>query len=165
MEKSRLDINLEDGLKAAAEGTQSGNYLGDAKVVDQLVRDFMSAVFSARAQWHETGDGEAAERRIAEVCASYGQVILGKSDAYVAQPWNSEHRLGTFLRATVPDIAEFGGDAGAAYFNFLALQALAAAIALEEGEQTEDQVKAGINEVVHDAVDVLLGRKGGGVPG
>lgn len=163
MEKSRLDVNMQDGLKAVADNASGGNYLGDAKVVDQLVRDFFSSVFSTRAQWHETGDGDAAEKRIADLCSSYAKVFLGDSDAYVAQPWNSEHRLGVFLRATVPDVGEYATP-GEAYFNFLAVQALNAAIALEEGAMDEESVQAGMTEVVNDAVDVLLGRKGGGVP-
>ncbi|MEN6544467.1 MAG: hypothetical protein ABFE07_00325 [Armatimonadia bacterium] len=165
MDKQRLDVNMQDGLRAAAEGTQSGNYLGDAKVVDQLVRDFMSVVFSERAKFHETGEGDGASARINQLCSSYGKVFMGESDAYVAQPWNSIHRLGNFLRA-MPDVAFLMKDSEIdapceAYFHFLAVQALSAAIALEQGEQTEEQVKAGLTEVVHDAVDVLLGRKAG----
>lgn len=159
MEKSRLDINLEDGLKAAAEGASSGNYLGDPKVVDQLVRDFMSVVFSERAKWHEGGDGKAAEARINEVCASYGKVFMGQSPAYVAMPWNSEHRLGAYLRAVVPDAGDYDNP-GEAYFQFLAVQALNAAIAVEEGV-SEEQIKSELTDVVNDAVDVLLGRKAG----
>ena len=163
MEKSRLDINLEDGLKAAADSVNGGNYLGDAKLVDQLVRDFMSSVFSARAQWHETGSAKEAQDRIAQLCRSYGAVFMGDSPAYVAQPWNSEHRLGAFLRSLIDDVDDFANP-GEAYFNFLALQALGAAMTLETGEQPEEQVQAGLSEVVADAVDVLLGRRGGGNP-
>lgn len=161
MEKSRLDINLQDGLKAAAEGVSGGNYLGDASVVEQLVRDFMSVVFSERAKWHGSGDGDAANGRIADICRSYGAVFMGESSAYVAQPWNSVHRLGTYLRAVVPDVGDFSSP-GEAYFNFLAVQALNASIAIESGEVHEGQVKAELGEVVSDAVDVLLGRKIGG---
>lgn len=160
MEKSRLDINLEDGLKAAAEGAAAGNYLGDAAVVERLVRDFFSVVFSERAKFHETGNGEAAESRIAELCKSYSRVFMGESDAYVAMPWNSPHRLGNFLLATLPDARSYATP-GEAYFNFLAVQALNAAIALEEGHMPEDEVKAGMTEVIDDAIDVLLGRKAG----
>lgn len=151
---------MQDGLKAAADGAADGNYLGDASVVEQLVRDFFSVVFSERAKFHESGNAEAAQNRIAEICKSYATVFMGESDAYAAQPWNSPHRLGTFLRATLPDVARYASP-GIAYFNFLAVQALNAAIALEEGHMTEDEVKAGMTEVLDDAVDVLLGRKAG----
>lgn len=149
---------MQDGLQAVADGVSGGNYLGDAKVVEQLVRDFMSVVFSERGKFHETEDGEAAEKRIAEISRSYGAVVMGESPAYVAQPWNSEHRLGAYLRAVVADVDDFES-AGEAYFHFIAVQALNAAIALESGEMTEPQVQAGLSEVVNDAVDVLLGRK------
>lgn len=159
MEKSRLDVNMEDGLKAAAAGAMSGNYLGDARLVEQLVRDFMSTVLSERSKWHETGDGKAAETRINELCASYGTVFLGKSDAYVAQPWNSLYRLGAYLRAVTPDVDDYDNPVEA-YFQFLAVQALNGAIELEEGGN-EEYVKSQLAEVVEDAVDILLGRKAG----
>ena len=72
-------------------------------------------------------------------------------------------RLGAFIRATVEDTGDFASP-GEAYFNFLALQGLEAAIALEGGSMPEEQVQGQLTEVVQDAVDVLLGRKGGGNP-
>jgi hypothetical protein len=157
---SRLDVNMQDGLQAVAEGTRSGNYLGDAKVVEQLVRDFLMIVFSERAKFHDSRDGKGAIERINDLCQSYGKVFMGESDAYVAQPWNSPHRLGNFLRATVPDVGDYATP-GEAYFQFLAVQALNASIALEDGHMTEEQVQQGLTEVVHDAVDVLIGTKKG----
>jgi hypothetical protein len=159
MEKSRLDVNMEDGLKAAAEGTVSGNYLGDARLVEQMVRDFMSTVLSERSKWHETADGTAAEARINELCASYGQVFLGNSTADVAQPWNSLYRLGAYLRAALSDPGKFDNPVEA-YFQHLAVQALNAAIDLEEGAN-EEHVKSQLTEIVEDAVDILLGSKAG----
>jgi hypothetical protein len=160
MEKSRLDENMQDGLKAVSDGVKGGNYLGDPVVVDQLVRDFFSVIFSERAKWHETGDTEAVQNRITEVCRSYGIVFMGESSAYVAQPWNSVHRLGAYLTATVEDAGDFASP-GEAYFNFLAVQALNASMAMEDGSMTEDEVKAGMTDVVTDAVNVLLGCKAG----
>lgn len=156
----RAAANAEDGLKLAIDGVLGGNYLGDPVVVDQLVRDFMSEVFSARAAWHESGDGAAAEARIGHLCKQYGTVIMGESKAHVAQPWNSPQRLGAMLRALVEDASEFASS-GEAYFHFLAVQALNAAIGLESGAN-EEEVKRSMSEVVADAVDVILGRRGGG---
>lgn len=155
---NRLDVNMQDGLKAVAEGVQGQNYLGDANVVGKLVRDFFAEVFNARARFHQNQEDQAAIEHINEQCRTYGRVFMGESEGYVAQPWNSPHRLGNYLRATVPDVGDYAST-GEAYFQFLAVQALNASIALEEGHMSEDEVKAGMTEVVDDAVDVLLGRK------
>ena len=157
----RDSVNSQDGLKLAVDGVLGGNYLGDPAVVDQLVRDFMSEVFSARAAWHQSSDDAAAEQRVLHLCKQYGAVIMGEGSAHVAQPWNSPHRLGAMLRVLVEDAADFASP-GEAYFHFLAVQALNAAIALESGSG-EDDVKRQMSEVVVDAVDVILGRRGGGV--
>ena len=154
----RLKANAQDGFKAAVDGVVGDNYLGDPAVADRLVRDFMTSVFSARAEWHSGGDGNVAEAKLATLCQRYGSVFMGESTAYVATPWNSPHRLGNFLRAAVEDSGDFPSPAEA-YFNFLAVQALNAAIALEDGTMTEDAVKEGMTEVVADSVDTLLGRK------
>ena len=156
----RIAANSEDGLKMAVYGVLGGNYLGDPVVVDQLVRDFMAEVFSARAEWHESGGTAAAEQRIDHLCKQYGAVILGQGAGHAAQPWNSPHRLGAMLRVLVEDSADFESP-GEAYFHFLAVQALNAAIALESGAN-EDEVKHSMSEVVADAVDVILSRRGGG---
>ncbi len=156
----RAAANAEDGLKLAVDGVLGGNYLGDPVVVDQLVRDFMSEVFSARAAWHESGDGAAAEARIGHLCKQYGAVIVGQGAGHVAQPWNSPSRLGAMLRVLVEHSADFENP-GEAYFHFLAVQALNAAISLESGAN-EEEVKRSMSEVVADAVDVILGRRGGG---
>lgn len=75
-------------------------------------------------------------------------------------PWNSPARLGNFLRAVVPDVGDYATP-GEAYFQYLAVQALNASIAIEEGTMSEDEVQAEMNEVVDDAVSVLMGTKAG----
>lgn len=155
------DRNEQDGLRLAVDGVQGGNYLGDANLVNQLVRDFMTGVFGARAAFHESGDGDAAEARINHLCQQYGAIFMGESAAYVPQPWNSPHRLGNYLRAVVPPEVGTFASPGEAYLHFLAVQALNAAIALEQETMQEAEVQAGLTEVVDDAVDVLLGRKEG----
>lgn len=160
MAPSRLDIEIQDGLKATTKGTASSNYLGDPQLVDRLVRDFFSVVISERAKFHETGDGDAAEQRIAELCTSYARMFMGESDHYVAQPWNSPHRLGNYLRAVTPDVADYPTPAEA-YFNVLAVQALSASVAIEEGIVSEAEAQGELTAVVNDAVNVLLGRKAG----
>lgn len=158
----RLENNQRDGLKLAVDGAKTNNYLGDPTVVDQLVRDFMSVVFSTRAQYHQDGDDAGAEHRIADMCRRYGEIFMGDSKAHVAMPWNAPHRLGAYLRATVEDANDYGSP-GEAYFNFLAVQALNAAIALEQEAMSEVEVQSGLSDVVADAVDVLLGRKPGAI--
>lgn len=155
----RLEANTQDGLALAVSAPAA--YLGNPELVEQMVRDFFTVVFSERSKWHAgQASGDSVEARIAEVCNSYGRVFMGESPSYQAQPWNNPLRLGSYLRALIPDCNRFESP-GAAYFDFLAVQALNAAIALEEGAMSEDEVKAGISEVVDDAVDVLLGRKAG----
>lgn len=160
----RLEINSRDGFKQAIDGVKTGNYLGDPALVDQLVRDFMSVIFSTRAQFHEDGDAQGAEARISEMCRRYGSIFMGESQAYSSMPWNAPHRLGAYLRATVEDVADYPTP-GEAYFNFLAVQALNAAIALEQEAMPEAEVQSGLADVVADAVDVLLGRKPGALHG
>lgn len=157
---NRLDVNMQDGLAAAAAGTDRHNYLGDAQVVNQLVRNFFAGVFSERAKFHQGGNDEGATAAIEQLCRHYASIFMGESGGYVAQPWNSPHRLGIFLRVVTPDVNDYPTPAEA-YFNFLALQALEAAIALEEGHMTDAEVQAGMTEVVEDAVEVLLGQKAG----
>lgn len=156
----RLKANSQDGFAAAVAGVAGQNYLGDPAVAEGLVRDFLTTVFTVRASWNEGGDGAAAQAKLATLCQRYGAVFMGESPAYVAQPWNSPHRLGCYLRAAVADAGDFASPCEA-YFHFLAVQALNAAIALEEGTLAEEVVKASMNEVVDDAVDVLLGRRAG----
>lgn len=155
------DRNKDDGLQLAVDGVTGGNYLGDPTVVEQLVRDFMTGIFSARAAWHADSDGKAAEDRIDHLCKQYGGIFMGESHAHVPMAWNSPHRLGSFIRATVADHADFGSP-GEAYFHFLALQALQASIALEQETMGEQEVQAELTTVVQDAVEVLLGRRAGG---
>lgn len=154
----QLEANTQDGL--ALSTRDAANYLGNPQVVEQLVRDFFVVIFSERAKFHEGGNGDAATARIKEVCKSYGDVFMGESKDYTPQPWNSPHRLGNYLRAVLTDVNSFSSP-GEAYFDFLAVQALNASIALEEGAMSEDDVKAGMQEVTDDAVNVLLGRKEG----
>jgi hypothetical protein len=155
-----LEANRRDGLQTAVDGIETNNYLGDPQVINHLVREFLGAVFTERAKFHQDGDGDASSARIAAMCARNAQIVMGENSSYAAQPWNSPHRLGIYLRVTTPDVADYATPAEA-YFNFLALQALEASINLEEGAMTEEEVQAGLTEVVDDAVDVLLGRKPG----
>lgn len=151
----RFAVNTQDGLELST--SQPDNYLGNPECVNDLVRSFFSSVFSERARYHNGADGADSAHRLSELCKSYGKVIMGMSDRYKAQPWNAPTRLGAMLRALLPDVNEYDNP-GDAYFNFLAVQALNAAIALEEGHMSEDAVKANIEEVVQDAVERILGR-------
>jgi hypothetical protein len=157
-DNDRLEANTQDGLAMATKSP--ANYLGNPDVVEKLVRDFFTVVFSERSKYHQSGGGDACADRISDVCKSYGSVFMGETSEYVPQPWNHQSRLGAYLRSLLEDVNSYASP-GDAYFNFLAVQALNAAIALEEGAMTEDEVKAGMQEVVDDAVNVLLGRRDG----
>lgn len=157
-ERDRLRINTEDGLETAMRSGDS--YLGNPETVTQLVRDFFVAVFSARAAFQESADGDAANERINEVCRQYGERFMGGDKEFTPMPWNSPARLGNFLRAVVPDVGDYATP-GEAYFQYLAVQALNASIAIEEGTMSEDEVQAEMSEVVDDAVSVLMGTKAG----
>lgn len=156
----RLDPNTQDGLQAAVDGAQRGNYLGDPEVVGHLVGEFFSKVFAARARWHENGDDVAATSYVERLCRDFAATFMGQGTVYSPQPWNAPGRLGVYLRAVTPDVADYDTPAEA-YFNYLATQALEASINLEAEAMTEAEVQAGMVEVVGDAVDVLLGRKEG----
>lgn len=156
--ENRLQANTSDGLAIAS--SSSSTYLGNPVVTTQLVRDFFALVFSARAKFQGSGRGVAATNEINNACKEFGQRFFGEDDKYAPMPWNSPHRLGNFLRATVENVGEYDSPCEA-YFHFLAMQALSAAVSLEEGQMTEDQVKAGISAVIDDAVSVLMGTRKG----
>ena len=65
-------------------------YLGNPETVTQLVRDFFVAVFSARAAFQESADGDAANERINEVCRQMANASWVAIN--LPMPWNSPYR-------------------------------------------------------------------------
>lgn len=154
----RIDTNMSDGLAAAAAGATTGNYLGNADVVDQLVRDFLSSCISVNEQF-QTGavDGEVAELQLVGLAKRYADIFLGQSSAYVAMPWNSPLRLEFYLRAMRPPHMEDHARATDAYFACHGTAAIMLAMRADKHELTEAEVQHELTVMCNGMVRALLG--------
>jgi len=131
-----------------------GNDLADPCVVSDLVRGFVSHILILRSEWHEAPADEKIDptEEIEALAGLLGQVFLGENPAYVATQFNAPHRLGALMRALVPT----SGDAGQAFFDWLALQTVRAALELEAGGD-EAAVHGQLDAIVADVIGRLLG--------
>lgn len=154
----RIEANTTDGLKLTADTLAQKNYLGDPDVVDQLLRDFLTASLSLLTEV-ETGDVSAddAPAKLVDLAKSYAAIFLGESKAYVAQPWNSPDRLGLFLRAKKPPHLEDYDRPADAYFAAIGTAAIEHAQAVDAGTISEAEAQEGITEIRNDAMRALLG--------
>lgn len=155
---TRMRANVEDGLRAAAQGVVSGNYLGDPRVVDQLVRDFLAFAVSINVEL-QTGDidAAAAEVKLVDLSKKYAAIFLGETPGYVAQPWNSPRRLEFFLRAKKPPHLEDYDRATDAYFAANGTAAIMLAMRADKRELTEAEVQEELTTMRNDMVRALLG--------
>lgn len=155
---NRLDKNLVDGLAAAAANVKGRNYLGDPRVVDQLVRDFLSTSISVNEQF-QTGaiDGAAAEAQLVDLAKRYASIFLGEVRGYVAQPWNSPRRLEFFLRAKKPPHLEDHARAADAYFACHGTAAIMLAMRADQNELSEAEVQHELTVIRNQMVRALLG--------
>lgn len=155
---NRIEANMQDGLRAAAEGAVSGNYLGDPRVVDQLVRDLLAFAISINVEL-QTGNVNAdlAETKLVDLSKKYAAIFLGETPGYVAQPWNSPRRLGFFLRAKRPPHMEDHARASDAYFAACGTAAIMLAMRADKHELTEAEVQEELTTIRNDMVRALLG--------
>jgi hypothetical protein len=155
---TRMHVNGEDGLAAAAAGVKGGNYLGSPDVVDQLVRDFLAFSISVNEQF-QTGaiDGAAAEVQLVDLAKRYASIFLGEVRGYVAQPWNSPRRLEFFLRAKKPPHLEDHARAADAYFAAHGTAAIMLAMRADKHELSEAEVQEELTIMRNSMVRALLG--------
>lgn len=131
-----------------------GNDLADPAVVSDLVRGFVSHILILRSEWHEAPDDEKIDptEEIEDLARKLGDVFLGRHPGYVPQPFNAPLRLGVLMRHLVPT----KGDPGRAFFDWLALQVVKAAIEMELGAAEAD-VQRELETIVADFIARLLG--------
>jgi hypothetical protein len=156
---TRRNANSVDGLAlAAAAGTKGENYLGDADVVDRLVRDFLASCISVNAEF-QTGalDGDAAEVQLVDLAKRCADIFLGQSKAYKPMPWNSLRRLEFFLRAKKPPNLEDHARATDAYFCAYGTAGVMLAMRADQHELSEAEVRHELTVIRKQMVRALLG--------
>lgn len=152
----RIDVNMQDGLAAAAAG--AGNYLGNTDVVDQLVRDFLSSCVGINADFQEGSlEEDDAGEKLMELSKRYASIFLGESKAYVAMPWNSPRRLEFYLRAMKPPHMEDHQRAADAYFAANGTAAIMLAMRADKRELSEAEVQEELTTIRNGMVRALLG--------
>jgi len=154
----RAEANMQDGLRAVAQGAVSGNYLGDPRVVDQLVRDFLAFAVSINVEL-QTGviNADAAEAKLVDLSKKYSAIFLGETPGYVAQPWNSPRRLEFFLRAKKPPHLEDYERATDAYFAANGTAAIMLAMRADKRGLTETDVQQELTTIRNGMVRALMG--------
>lgn len=154
----RIEVNMEDGLAAAAAGAQADNYLGNTATVDRLVRDFLSSCVGINADFQEgTLEEDDAGEKLMELSVRYAAIFLGESKAYVAMPWNSPQRLEFYLRAMKPPHMEDHARAADAYFACHGTAAIMLAMRADKKELTEAEVQDELTVLRNSMVRALLG--------
>lgn len=163
---NRLDKNLVDGLAAAAASVKGKNYLGDPRVVDQLVRDFLAFAVSINVEL-QTGDIDAdvAEVRLVDLSKKYAAIFLGETPGYVAQPWNSPRRLGIYMRHLGIPHMEDHARAADAFFAAIGTFAIQLAMRTDRREISERAARQAFDVTRTDAVKALLGTREGAQQG
>ena len=106
--------------------------LAHLSVVDKLVRDFVGSVLVVKSTF-DMGKEHAREplSLIEGRAKEAGDIILGRNDAYDAQEWNHQYRLGARIKGLLPNECVHYGDPGKALFMWLAAQVLRASVALK----------------------------------
>lgn len=158
----REEINQQDGLKLVADTVGAGTYLGNADVVDQLVRDFLLGCVSllTEVQIGDVPGGDASDKLVT-MAKKYAAIFMGEAPGYVPQPWNSPNRLGLYLRAMRPPHLEDYDRPADAYFAAIGTAAIQHAQAVDDGTITEAEARAGLTSIRNDAVAALLGTRAG----
>lgn len=131
--------------------------LGDWNVVSRLVTDFGQAVIAVRNDFLSGKPGtDDPVLRIERLAAKAGDVIMGRSPEYHAEPWNNPVRLGSKIRYLCDEIRQYP-DPGQAFFVWLSKQVVASMVAVEEQRMSDEVAGKKLREVLDSAVDTLVG--------
>lgn len=160
---TRIDLNVEDGLAAAAAGVSAGNYLGDPRVVDRLVRDFLAFAVSTSVGL-QAGDIDAdqAEVKLVDLSKRYGRIFMGEDPGYRAMPWNSPRRLGAYIQAIAVPHAEDHARPIDGLFAFFGTAAIQVAMCLERHDADESEAQEALDEFRTQMVSIFLGTRDAG---
>ncbi|SFO84750.1 hypothetical protein SAMN05216567_1038 [Variovorax sp. OK605] len=158
----RIEANMVDGLAAAAAGVSAGNYLGDPRVVDRLVRDFLAFAVSINVELQTGAIGaDQAEVKLVDLSKKYATIFLGETPGYVAMPWNSPRRLGIYMRHLgIPHMEDHARPADA-FFAAIGTFAIQLAMRADKHEITEQEARQALDVTRTDAVKALLGTREG----
>lgn len=139
------------------EGNPSGKpSLGDYTTVDRLVTGFAHDVLNVRKDFHAgKPGGDKPLERIEELAQHYGDIFMGRNDAYQAQPWNNPIRLGSKIRVLLNGTSD--PDEGKSLFVWVASNVVRSSQAVEQGSMTDEAAGKKLREVLDGVVAMLLG--------
>lgn len=131
--------------------------LGDLGVVSGLVSEFASEVVAARRAYNEDKlTDQQALARIHDLAREYGAIVVGADDRYQSLPWNSVQRLGRRIQRVVPAI-DGVTDPGELLFLTIGSSLIDLAAEHEEDRMSDEDVKAKVDEMLVDTVDLIMG--------
>jgi hypothetical protein len=137
-------------------------YLGEFQVVAGLVNAFADRVLGIESAFRSGKPGfEDAQALIETLAAAAGAAVMGRDPAYTTAPWQTPERLGTVLRLTTPGI-QYLDDPGVKFFEWLALELVKIARAMEKG-MPEEAAGPKVRVLLDGAIDKILGVTG--IPG
>jgi hypothetical protein len=148
-------MNALAGLKfdGAPDGRPS---LGDYAVVERLVKGFAHDVINVRKDFHAgKPGGDKPVERIEALAQHYGDIFMGRNDAYQAQPWNNPVRLGSKIRVLLNGTSD--PDEGKSLFVWVASNVVRSSEAVESGSMTDEAAGKKLLEVLDGVVAMLLG--------
>jgi hypothetical protein len=149
------DRGREEDLGIVLPGTRPS--LGDPEVVRSLVAEFAQQVVGVRKGYNadKLNETEALDA-IHDLAVEYGRVVMGADESYMPLPWHDPSRLGRRIRLVVP--AEDGvEDPGQLLFAAIASSLIDLAVQHEDGNMSDDDVKAKVDEMLTDTVNLILG--------
>lgn len=151
---SSIPVNDPDQLVVAPVSDEK-HYLGNATVVHTFIGHFADEVMAAYSGYL-AGKVTAADSqaRIEAAIREYGDAFMGRDERFQIAPWQGERMRGKFLAAIPP--MKGNDDPGDAFFRYLALQCVKAAMALADG-QHEAAVGAKLKAILDDARSRILG--------
>lgn len=131
--------------------------LGNADVVRNLVSTFAGRVVETRKQYHlDKLTGEQAQARVRELSKEYGDIIMGRSAAYDALPWNDPARLGRRIKLVVPGVAGID-DPGELLFVTIGTGLMNLAKAHEEGRVPDADAEKHTKSMLEDTANLIQG--------
>lgn len=131
--------------------------LGDPAVVRGLVSEFAGQVIAARRAFNAGElDGQQAKERIGALATEYGNIIMGRDQAYAALSWNNPARLGRRIGLVTPPM-EGVEDPGQALFLTVAASLIEVAVAHEEARMPDVDAQRHIQAALEDTANLILG--------
>lgn len=157
MKKTDKSFPVQDPDQFVIEPvSKDKHYLGNAKVVHRFVGSFAESVIRAYDGFLAgKANGEDVQAEIEKLIKEYGDAFMGRDERFEIAPWQGIRMRGKLLYAL--DGAMNGDDdPGDAWFRFLSLQCIKAAIAMAKG-MPQEVAGAKLKEILDDARARMLG--------